>query len=402
MANSTATIDVYSLLNSMAAQATGRSDLVATDTSTFASVGETILRTGTESALSALSQTLSETIFSIRPYKAKLQSLYMAQKRWGGIVRKVVNLYKGAEASTDHNTTTATPLTDGQSIDMYKINKPEVMQLNFYGTKVLQKSITRFRDQLSVALSNEAEFEAFVNSIMVEFGNEIELLNEAKTRATLVNYIAGISSMGLYEVDLTKEYNDEFGTSYTREELLSTQLESFMKFVAATIKIYSSRLTDMSVNYHASITGYSPIMRHTPKAKQKMIMYEPVFTKAQATVYPTLFNPKYLEIGSYEGVNYWQAQNDPTKIKCTPNILNVSTGASATAEAEVELPFVLGLLYDTDAIGVWPQFDYTSTTPFNSAGGYYNMFVHWRFNSFCDYTENAILFVMGDGADDNA
>ena len=44
-----------------------------------------------------------------------------------------------------------------------------------------------------------------------------------------------------------------------------------------------------------------------------------------------------------------------------------------------------------------PQFDYASTTPFNSAGGYYNMYNHWRFNSYCDYTENAVLFVLGAG-----
>lgn len=55
--------------------------------------------------------------------------------------------------------------------------------------------------------------------------------------------------------------------------------------------------------------------------------------------------------------------------------------------------------FDEEAVGVMPQFDYASTTPFNSAGGYYNMYMHWRFNSYCDYTENAILFVLGEGGE---
>ena len=55
------------------------------------------------------------------------------------------------------------------------------------------------------------------------------------------------------------------------------------------------------------------------------------------------------------------------------------------------------MLYDEEALGVMPQFDYASTTPFNSAGGYYNMYIHWRFNTYNDFTENAILFVLGDG-----
>lgn len=400
MANTLTPQDVYQLFNSIVSQATGRTDLTATDTSSFCAVGETLLRTGTENTLNAISTVISKTIFSVRPYKGKLESLRVAQQRWGAQVRKIVNLYTEAEASEDWNTNlNPNQLVDGQSVDHYKIKKPKAIQLNFYGTKLLQKHITRFRDQLAQAFKSEAEFMSFFDACMIEFNNEVELLNEEKSRLTLLNFMAGISSMGLTEVDVVAEYNTKFGTHYTREQLLSTYLESFMKFIAGLIKIYSSRLTDMSVNNHASITGFEKIMRHTPKERQKMVMYEPIFIETQANVYPTLFNPEYLNIGSFEGVNFWQSQNDPTEINITPNILDVATGQSKTAETAVEIPYVLGLLYDEEALGVIPQFDYASTTPFNSAGGYYNLYMHWRFNSYCDYTENAVLFVMGAGGE---
>ena len=400
MSNVLTPVDVYALMNAVVSQATGRTDLAVVDTTTFASVGEIVLRTGTENTLNAISTVIGKTIFSVRPYKGKLESLRVAQQRWGGQVRKIINLYDEAEKSDDWNTDVAqNALADGGSVDMYKIRKPKALQLNFYGTKVLQKHITRFRDQLSLAFHNEDEFIRFIDSVMVEFSNEIELLNEAESRATLLNFIAGISSMGLTEVDLVAEYNNEYGTKYTRSELLSTYIESFMKFVAAEIKIYSSRLTDMSTLYHANLTGYNKIMRHTPKERQKMVMYEPIFIKTQAEVYSGLFNPEYLDIGSFEGVNYWQSQSTPTAINVKPNILNVADGSSKNAEVAVELDYVLGILFDEEACGVMPQFDYSSTTPFNSAGGYYNMFMHWRFNSYCDYTENAVLFVMGEGGE---
>lgn len=401
MANTLDVRDVYALMNEIVAEATGKNDIAVVDTSTFTSVGETLLRTQAEGTLNAISTVLAKTIFSVRPYKAKLESLRVAQERWGAQIRKVVNLYTEAEASQDWNTVEhPNTLADGNSIDMYAIKKPAVMQLNFYGSKVLQKHITRFRDQLALAFRSEGEFMQFIDAVMVEFMNEVELLNENETRLTLVNFIAGISSMGLTEVDLVAEFNAENATTYTREQLLSAaHLEAFMQFVASTIKTYSAKLTDMSVNHHANITGKAPIMRHTPKAKQKMIMYEPLFIKSKATVYSAIFNPEYLDIGSYEGVNYWQSQNDPTEIKATPNILDVATGNSKTAEVAVELPYVLGLLFDEEALGVMPQFDYASTTPFNSAGGYYNMFYHWRFNSYNDFTENAVLFVLGAGGE---
>ena len=398
MANLLTPVDVYALMNAVVSQATGRTDLAIVDTTTFASVGEIVLRTGTENTLNAISTVIGKTIFSVRPYKGKLESLRVAQQRWGGQVRKIINLYDEAEKSDDWNTdVTQNALDDGNSVDMYKIRKPKAVQLNFYGTKVLQKHITRFRDQLSLAFHNEDEFIRFIDSVMVEFSNEIELLNEAESRTTLLNFMAGISSMGLTEVDLVAEYNNEYGTQYTRAQLLSTHIESFMKFVAAEIKIYSSRLTDMSTLYHANLTGYNKIMRHTPKERQKMVMYEPIFIKTQAEVYSGLFNPDYLDIGSFEGVNYWQSQSTPTAINVKPNSLDVATGASKEADAAVNLDYVLGILFDEEACGVMPQFDYSSTTPFNSAGGYYNMYMHWRFNSYCDYTENAVLFVMGEG-----
>ena len=400
MANVLTPVDVYALMNAVVSQATGRKDLEVVDTTSFSSVGEIVLRTGTENTLNAISTVIAKTIFSVRPYKGKLESLRVAQQRWGGQVRKIINLYDEAEKSDDWNTDVAqNALADGGSVDMYKIRKPKAIQLNFYGTKLLQKHITRFRDQLSLAFHNEDEFIRFIDSVMVEFSNEIELLNEAESRATLLNFMAGISSMGLTEVDLVAEYNNEYGTQYTRAQLLSTYIESFMKFVAAEIKIYSSRLTDMSTLYHANLTGYNKIMRHTPKERQKMVMYEPIFIKTQAEVYSGLFNPEYLDIGSFEGVNYWQSQSTPTAINVKPNILDIATGASKDAEVAVELDYVLGILFDEEACGVMPQFDYSSTTPFNSAGGYYNMYMHWRFNSYCDYTENAVLFVMGEGGE---
>ena len=398
MANLLTPVDVYALMNAVVSQATGRTDLAVVDTTTFTSVGEIVLRTGTENTLNAISTVIGKTIFSVRPHKGKLESLRVAQQRWGGQVRKIINLYDEAEKSDDWNTDVAqNALDDGNSVDMYKIRKPKAVQLNFYGTKVLQKHITRFRDQLSLAFHSEDEFIRFIDSVMVEFSNEIELLNEAESRTTLLNFMAGISSMGLTEVDLVAEYNNEYGTQYTRAQLLSTYIESFMKFVAAEIKIYSSKLTDMSTLYHANLTGYNKIMRHTPKERQKMVMYEPIFIKTQAEVYSGLFNPDYLDIGSFEGVNYWQSQATPTAINVKPNILDVATGASKDADTAVNLEYVLGILFDEEACGVMPQFDYSSTTPFNSAGGYYNMYMHWRFNSYCDYTENAVLFVLGEG-----
>lgn len=397
MANTITPVDVYSIMNEVVEQATGRKDLAVVDTSTFVSVGETLLRTSPENTLNAISTVLARTIFSIRPYKAKLESLKVSAERWGAMTRKIVYLYNEAEKTTDWNTDgNSQQLADGSSVDHYKINAPKAMQLNFYGTKLLQKSITRFRDQLSLAFRNEAEFMGFIDGVMIEFQNEIEMLNEAETRATLINHMAGMQAMGLEVVDLIAEFNKEKGTSYTRDEVLNQHLQEFIMFVSPEIKTYSDKMTDNTAKFHAQIAGKKAILRHTPKERQKMIMYAPLFRKIEGGVYPSLFDPKYLNIGDFEGVNYWQDFNDPTAIQCKPNILDVATGESKTGD-ETKIPYVMGILFDEEALGVQPQFEYSATTPFNAAGGYVNLFVHWRFNAYNDFTENAVLFILGDG-----
>lgn len=399
MANSLVVQDAYTLMNDIVKQATGRTDLTVVDTSSFTTVGETLLRTGVENTLNAISQVIAYTIFSVRPYKGKLDSLRVTPQRWGGQIRKIVNLSQETEKSEDWNTAqNPNTLVDGQSIDMYKINSPKCVQLNFYGAQTLQKHITRYRNQLSLAFQSEAEFMRFIDSVMVEFANEIEVVNEQKARLTLINFFAGLQSMGLNVIDLTAAYNTKFGTTYTREKLLSDHLTSFMQFFVSQVKVMSDRLTDMSSLYHANLSNYAPILRHTPKSMQKMIMYGPMFTDAEASVFSEIFNPIYLELGdNFETVNFWQNQKNPTAISAKPNILNVNTGQSQTAAENVSIPYVVGAIFDIEACGIMPKFDYASTTPFNSAGGYYNMYYHWLFNSYVDYTENAVLFIMGDG-----
>lgn len=389
--------DAYTLINEVAKQATGRGNLTAIDTSSFISVGETLLRTGVENTLKALSTVFANSYFSNESYTGKLATIEQTTAQWGGITREITVLTQDAEASQDWNTdVNPNQLDDGNSVDMYKINKPKAIELKFYGTKVLQRHITRFRDQIAQAFTSETEFMRFYEAVMVEFKNDLEGDREAGRRATMLNYMAGLSSMG-QQVDLTDEFNTENNTKYTRNQLLTTYKKDFMAFVIARIKLDSERLTERSSKYHANIKGYNPILRFSRKENQRLLMYSGFWINSTTQVLPWVFDDKELKIENKELVNWWQSADDATAIHIKPSILDVSTGNATEADTEVNLPYVLGVLYDRRAMGVQYQFDYADTTPFNSAGGYWNMYVHSRKNYWNNYTHNGILYVMGEG-----
>ena len=396
--NSLTPVDVYKIVNDMNAQMFGTKEIKVIDATSFVSVGEKMLRSGTENIMNAMAVTFMKNYFPNTPYIGKVKIIDETAERWGAIALETVPLHQDEEASEDTNTDlNATQFDDGNSVDMYKIKKPKVVQLKFYGTKKEQNHITRLDDQLSQAFRSAEEFSNFYTSVMTEFRNDIEQAMEAGRRLALCNYIAGISAMGLYEVDLTQEYNTEHGTSYTGLQLRTSNSKNFVPWFVSYVQNLSDCMTERSTMYHANFTGQD-ILRFTPKEYQKFIMLNSFWKQAQTTVLSAAFNDKYLKIADVEFVNYWQSIKNPEQIKIKPNILDLATGASKDAATNVELPYVLGCIFDRRAVGVNYQFTKTITTPVNAAGDYYNTYVHYRKNYWNNYTHNGVVFVMGEGS----
>lgn len=398
MANTFTKQDVYSIMNGLTAQVLGtNSTLTVVDTETFVTVGETLLRTSAEGTLNAISELCVRTIFSVRPYRRKLDILDVDEFAWGGMVRKLTPLYKELEKSNDNNTNIdSDQLDNGESIDPWVINKPELIQTNFIGVNTIQKSLTQFtQSQLQVAFRDESEFISFLGMVMTQFTNEIEKTQEDERRATLLNYVGACTRCGM-TIDLVEEFNKTYSSSYTRTQLLTTYFESFVKYVIAKINKDSEMLTEYSVKYHMNLSSFRPIPRHTPKTEQRMIFYEPFFVDAKANVFTSLFNPELLQIGDYEKINFWQNIDNPTAVSVKSNYLGANGQATSDASG-VEHDYVLGVLYDRESMGIRNIFESTATTPLNARGLYYNVFYHAQSKPYTDMTENGIVYVLGEG-----
>ena len=399
MANTFNVVDVYTLVNQVYKQATGREDLQAIDTTSFVAVGQVLNSTqkAKETTLDAITQMVTRTIISNRATSEKLRILTADEERWGGIVRKLIPLPLDAEKSENFNTDISpAQLADGQSIDQYKIRKQKVIQLNFYGSKSLQIHRTKWLNQLDSAFANERELLAFINGLAVEFRNDIVRLNDAKTRAVVNNAIGASYINGNY-VDLAGEFNKEFGTAYTRDQLFQTHFQQFYQWVCAYVETLSDNMTDSSALYHVNLEGYDDILRETPKSLQRMLIYKPFMTRAKTLVLPTIFNPSDLRLGDYDTVNFWQAKEQPEKVNVKPTYLDPATAAGVDADSAVELDYVLGMIYDVEFMGVFPKFTTTAASPLNAAGLYVNEYVHWLFNNWLCECENHMLMIIGAG-----
>lgn len=423
MARRLAPKDCYALMNALVKEAVGASSTIqAVDTSSFVSAGESVLSTGTENVLNSLAMVVGRRMVAVRPYNAPLRIINAIDTGvYSDRILKDSFYSRWAQPSgafnTDLFTNLATGFTAGENIagspaaaqstkSQWEQNLPVPMEFNFAGRNTWQDCSTIPEIQLQQAFRSEADFSDFVTGYMMERANDLESQKEAYNRMTLLNYIAGIydlsSVMNGSVVDLTEAFNTEFGTSYTRDELLSTYLKEFMEFFTAKVKIDSDRMTNRSVNYHWSpakqIGGVDYyLLRHTPKDRQKLVLYAPMFAKAQSYVFPEIFNPQYLNIGNYEGVMYWQNENDPTAIDVTPAIPNTASPAEQTAGTRVQLEHVVGVLFDTDACMIDYQLETALSTGVEARKHYRNVWYTYAKNSICDFTEKGILYYMSDG-----
>ena len=411
--------DAYSIMNLLVKQATGQQSINVVDSSSFVSAGETVLATGVENTINALSIIIGRTLVSVRPYQAKLNIINaLNTDLYTNRLRKISYYSRENEASGDWNTDLFTNLANdydngsngGKSTaSMWQQNAPVALEMNFGGQDVCETSTTIYDNQLKVAFRDEASFMEFMSGVMTEKANDMESTKEAFNRMTILNHIAGCYDIDAtinagQVINLTKAFNDRFGTTYTSKELRTTHLTEFLKFFVSTFKITSDYMTNRSAKYHwspAKTVGEKSytLLRHTPKAKQRTILYSPLFVEAEANVFPEIFNPEYLNIETqYEGVTYWQSINDPASIDVTPAIPDVAGTASGAqgVGSEVKLDYVVGMIFDEDAILTDFQFEDALTTPMEARKRYRNIFWHWSKNAINDFTENCVVFIMAD------
>lgn len=380
------------VLTSIVGQATGKNNLTATDTSSFVSVGKLGLETGYDPLCSAISQVLSKTIFSIRPYSSQFRGLEMDNLKYGNHVRKISFGDTGLEEDD------RIKLVDGQSIDQQVVKKPAPVQQNFYGENVYQKHITIFKDQMDVAFSGPEEFARFISGVMQTVSDELEQAREDTARMTLTNLIGGHYQLDASNitsgcvVHLITEYNSWSGQSITAATVFDPAVfPGFAKWMYGRIATASRMLRERSNLYHLNLTGHD-VKRHTPVERQRLYMLAQNMDQVSSNVLSSVYNDEYLRMIPRNEVSFWQSIKSPASINITAGY-EIANGTLITKSTSLS-NIVFGVLMDEEAAGYTMVNQWSNPAPFNARGGYTNMYWHETQRFYNDFTENCVVFLL--------
>ena len=392
---------VSTVLTSIVKQATGQTVLTPTDTGSFVSVAQVALRADRDSVMNAISNVLGRTIFSIRPYSAKMTGLMMDTFRWGAMMRKLS--IADSDWADDpafkwpalFDVSQVPPTGNGQAIDPWTIKKPDVVQTNFYGASVYFDEMTIFEDQLETAFTRPEQLGSFLSLIMTNLSNRLEKSNEELRRGLVCNAIASLIDEANTDrvVHLLTEYIAATGQTYTIQSIYEpANFAPFMKWVYSRIAQISDLFTEMSTMYQTIIGGKN-ILRHTPYQDQRVYLYSPTRHDIDARVLADTFHDNYLRYADVETVNFWQSIKTPDSIDITPAYTSTA-GVVYSPASPVTQSNIFGLIFDRDALGMTLLDQRVLSTPLNTKGLYRNLHVHCRQRIVMDNSEKMVVLLL--------
>ena len=394
------------ILVSLVQQATGQTLITPSTPGEFVSVATTALKTGYDPIINAMSQMWGRTLFANRPYSRLFGGMEMSMERWGNAVRKLSIADKPIEDDArftwpvGYDDAKSPKNGDGQSVDMYQLNKPDILQTNFYGQSVYENSYTIFRDQLDVAFTSPDEFMRFNALVAQNRADKLEQYRENIARGLLANFIGSIidENQPSRVVHLLSEYNSITGLALTAQNVYQAEnFTPFMRWVYAKVRTISRMMKERSIAFQTVINNKN-VMRHTPEENQKIYLYAPAMDMFSAMVAADTYHDNLIKYADYEGVTYWQSLASPDTI-CINPVYTDTTGAVKNAvgsdgNAKVDQAGIFGVIFDENALGYAQVNAWNQLTPFNVRGGYWNDYDHVNFRTIQDMTEKGVVLLL--------
>lgn len=372
---------VYTIVNSVFEQMTGREDLQAIDTNSLVAMGKTLEHLGQgDIYLNTLARRIGRTIDDYRVYRNKFSAMAKDSLEWGAAVQKIsVEMPEAVE-----DLTYEIGKMDGQSVDQYIISNPKAHQKFYEKESPYSFYITMSTKLLRDAFLSAEAMGGFINSVFGKAQNKIEVVLENLARLCIANYIGNLGTE--QEIHLVTIYNATTpNTAVNPGNALADA--DFLRWMIGFINNLSDNLENMSVLYNKG-----EYQKFTNREDQRFYMLGDVIRRAETVVQYAAFNPKFVTKAPDIVVPYWQ----------TNKSMAVRTGIDTISEINVTdengqavtKQFLIGIMFDQAAMGTFRQEDEVLTTPVNARARYYNTFWHERQLWYNDMDEQGVALYL--------
>ena len=374
---------IKDLVNNSLKEVNGSSQLLKEDLSNVVDIGKDLLNNDAiDTFVKTLVDRVGKTVFNDRLYQGSAPSVLMDAWEYGSVVEKIDSDLPKVEENDSWK------LEDGKSYDQDIFYQPKV-SAKFFNSKVtfdIPMSFTKM--QVESAFSSPAELNGFISMLMVKTQNAMTVNLDGLIMKTINNFTANVinAKKGMQVVNLLDMYNKTAQTKVTVDNALTSP--DFIKFANLTINTYRDRLTKMSTLFNQAVRN-----KFTPVDNQHLVILSDLASASKVYLESDTYNQDNVKINNYDTVPYWQGSGTTYGFKDTSKIdIAIKDGAQTK---EVIQTGILGVLFDTSALGVSCQNPRT-TTAVNARAEFYTNFNKYDAMYYNDLNENFVVFMIAD------
>ena len=379
---------IKDLVNSSLKEVNGSSQLLKEDLSNVVDIGKELLNNDDiDNFVKKLVDRVGKTVFNDRVYQGSAPSVLMDAWEYGSVVEKIDSDLPNVEENDSWK------LEDGKSYDQDIFYQPKV-SAKFFNSKVtfdIPMSFTKM--QVESAFSSATELNSFISMLMVKTQNAMTVNLDGLIMKTINNFTANVinAKKGMQVVNLLDLYNKTAQTKVTVDNALTSP--DFIKFANLMINTYRDRLTKMSTLFNEA-----GLNKFTPVDNQHLVILSDLASASKVYLESDTYNQDNVKISNYDTVPYWQGSGTTYNFKDTSKIdVAIKDG---TQTKEVIQTGILGVLFDTSALGVSCQNPRT-TTAVNARAEFYTNFNKYDAMYYNDLNENFVVFMIADTTQDS-
>lgn len=386
---------IYTIVNTIATEVTGKSDLVSEDLHNIVDVGKEVLATtDIDNYVKSLVDRIGKVIFVDRAYNGIAPKVLMDSWEYGSIVEKIQMDLPVAVENPSWN------LTNGQSYDPNIFYQPTVTAKFFNNKSTFEIPMSFTEMQVKESFSNVTQLNAFMSMIYSMIARAMSVRTDSMIQRTINNMIAQTvahdfssvsdnnysASTSTRAVNLLKLFNDKNSTTLTAQSALTNP--DFIRFASYTMGLYVDRLRGLSTLFNCG--GKE---RFTSRDLLHIVMLSDFAKAADMYLYSDTFHNELVQLPNFESIPYWQASGTDYSFTKT-SAINVTTADSTDTNGKaVNITGIIGVMFDRDALGV-TNYNERVTSNYNAKAEFFNNFYKYDCGYFNDLNENFVLFFM--------
>lgn len=372
---------IKDLVNSSLKELNGSSVLLKEDLSNVVDVGTEIFDTdNVDNFVKKLIDRVGNTVFNTRVYQGSAPSVLMTSWEFGSVLEKVDSELPDVEENESWQ------LENGKDYSPNIFYQPKV-SAKFFNSKVtFDIPISFTRMQVKSAFNSASELNGFLSMLMNGVQNAMTVHLDGLIMKTINNMTATVlnGKKGLQVVNLLDGYNATATTKLTEQNAL--QNADFIKYANLVINTYRDRISKLSTLFNQG--GKS---KFTPLANQHLVVLSDLASASKVYLESETYHDDNVKISNYDTVPYWQGSGTTYSFDDVSSIdVAIKDGKSTK---EIKASGILGVLFDTNAVGVTCQ-NQRVTTNYNPRAEFYTNFTKFDAGYYNDLNENFIVFTV--------